>query len=227
MIETLTTLTFLSIMAYLIYSIVRLSRQAEGKFDYRVYGLIFVVAFILGFAPVMGYGVFRAWYLSTGWKEVNHPYPKAQEAPYQSSVAGTINDRGLPPDATTRDRSRKLKNPLPATSQAIREGKTLFMNYCKPCHGETGEGEGVMGSVPMLKSKAPEGEAESLAIYLSNFTGFKPQIDMKFVQNSTDGDIYYTITNGGESIMPSFEDALYPKDRWKIVHYIKRELSKE
>ncbi len=227
MIETLITLTFLSIVGYLIYTIARLSRQAQGKFDFRVYGLIFGVAFLVAFAPVMGYGVFRAWYLSTGLKEVNHPYPKAQETAYQSSVAGTINDRGLPPDATTRDKARKLKNPLPATSQAIRQGKTLYFNYCKSCHSESGEGEGIMGSVPMLRAKAPEGEAESLAIYLSNFMGFKPQIDIKFVQNSTDGDIYYTITNGGESIMPSFKNALYPDDIWKIVHYIKKELSKE
>ncbi len=226
MIETLTILTFLSIVAYLIYTIVRLSKQAEGNFDFRVYGLIFVAAFIIGFAPAMGYGVFRAWYLSTGWKEVNHPYPKAQEVAYQDSVAESISAKGLQPDASTREKARKLKNPLPATSQAIRQGKTLYFSYCKPCHGESGEGEGVMGSIPMLRSKAPEGEAESLAIYLSNFTGFKPQFDLKFVQNSTDGDIYYTITNGGESIMPSFEDALYPKDRWKIVHYIKKELSK-
>lgn len=227
MIETLTTLTFLSIVGYLIYTIVRLSKESQGEFDLRVYGLIFVVAFILGFAPLMGYGVFRAWYLSTGWKEVNHQFPKAQKVAYPDSVADTINDRGLPPDASTRKMARKLKNPIAASSQTIVQGKALFMNYCRPCHGESGEGEGVMGSVPMLRSSAPEGEADSLATYLSNFTGSKPQFDIKYVQNSTEGDIYYTITNGGEAIMPSFKDALYPKDRWKIVHYIKRELSKD
>ncbi len=227
MIETLTTLTIISIIAYLIYQIVRISREDDKEgINFQIMGLLFIVAFIIGFFPVMGYGVFRGWILSSGFKEVNHVTLKPQEVEYPAYRIGTVDNNGVLPDASTRKKARALVNPVRPTPDSISKGSDLFYNYCKACHGEKGGGQGIMGSVPMLKGKPSDGDDKSLQKYLSNFTGSEPQFDINFVQNSTDGDIYYTITNGGEAIMPSYKDALSVEQRWHLINYIKKELIK-
>ena len=227
MIETITTLTVLSLIGYLIYKIVNISREDDSEnANLKVVGLVFVLAFIIGSAPVLGYGVFRGWILSTGFRDVNQVTLKPQEVKYPEYRIDTIDTNGVLPDASTRKKARALVNPVRPTADSIREGKDLFYNYCEPCHGETGDGQGIMGSVPMLKRKPVDGDDISLGIYLSNFTGFEPQFDISYVQNGSDGDLYYTITNGGEAIMPSYKDALSVEQRWHLINYIKKELSK-
>lgn len=204
-----------------------LSRDKENKgINPQMMAIIFVAAFGVVFAAIAGFAGFRAWYLSTGYLEVNHPYPKAQEAAYAKTALGAINNKGLEPNVSSRKNARKLKNPVPASAQSLREGKNMYLTYCKPCHGSDGGGQGIMGSVPMLRLTPPKGEVESLKAYLGNFTGSEPEFDIQFVQHESDGDIFYTITNGGEAIMPSFKDAMSPDQRWSLVNYIKKELGK-
>lgn len=191
--------------------------------NFKILAIISISLFLVVFLAIVGFGIFRAWYLSTGFREVNHPSFKAQETITKPADANIIDIKGLEPDVSTRFISRKLSNPIAPNTESLMEGKELFSIYCSPCHGKNGEGLGIMGSVPIL-ARAPANEEGSLKKYLSGFIGYAPSIDINFVQNETDGELYYTITNGGEAIMPSFKEAMDPQQRWHLVNYIKKEL---
>lgn len=176
------------------------------------------------FGGILGYGVFTVWYRSTGYLEQNQPSLKPQEAPgYAPMPAVSIMTTGKEPDVTTRNQARRLRNPVAPTGESIGAGKELYITYCSPCHGISGDGRGLMGSVPLLK-RAPDQENRDLARYLSGYLGYTPGVDLNFVQEEPDGELYYTITNGGEAIMPSFRDAMSPEQRWDLINYIKRGL---
>lgn len=190
----------------------------------KIFAIIAASLFLIVFSTIVGFALFRAWYLSTGFLEVNHPSIKAQETVV--NLADAIDIKGLEPDASQRHIARKLTNPIAPNLESLREGKELFGIYCSPCHGKEGEGLGIMGSVPIL-STAPSSEEASLKSYLSGFLGYQPNIDANFVQHETDGELFYTITNGGEAIMPSFKEAMYPEQRWHLVNYIKKGLNQK
>jgi mono/diheme cytochrome c family protein len=59
---------------------------------------------------------------------------------------------------------------------------------------------------------------------MSGYLGYAPGVNLNFVQELPDGLLYYIVVNGGESIMPSFKDAMSPDQRWHLVNYIKRRL---
>ena len=41
--------------------------------------------------------------------------------------------------------SRQLRNPLPYTKNNLEEGKALYTRNCQHCHGEQGDGQGLVG----------------------------------------------------------------------------------
>ena len=87
-------------------------------------------------------------------------------------------------------------NPVPKSDDVIAEGKELYGRYCQHCHGETGKGDGpvgtVFGGVP-------------------SYTGA--------AKNRTQGSIFYTITYGRNRMFPHASQ-IKVIDRWKIVHYV-------
>jgi mono/diheme cytochrome c family protein len=98
----------------------------------------------------------------------------------------------------------KLNNPLTNIAKASQEGQKIFRSYCASCHGADG--------------KANTQAAEGLNPKPANLT-------LAAVQNQTDGEIYWKITNG-KGAMPSFKSTLSKKQRWEIIDYI-RTLSKK
>src|SRR6202044_2558496 len=47
--------------------------------------------------------------------------------------------------------STEVKNALAVTSQNLADGKILFEHFCSPCHGKTGQGDGLVvtiGKIP-------------------------------------------------------------------------------
>ena len=128
-------------------------------------------------------------------------------------------------DVSTRDIAAKAVNPVPVSVESIESGKDLFFYYCSRCHGKDGDGRGLMGSVPSLRRESKKVE-EELSNYLSGYLGYKPNINASYVQDETVGEIYYTLTNGGEAIMPPYKDALSPRDRWDVINYMKHELNR-
>jgi mono/diheme cytochrome c family protein len=97
--------------------------------------------------------------------------------------------------------SRILKNPIPLDSagQVLAEGKHLYTNFCSPCHGEGGKGDGKVGE--MYKGVA-------------NLVGGA-------VKNATEGHIFHTITHG-RNRMWAHKSQINPEERWKIVHYVQQ-----
>jgi len=136
------------------------------------------------------------------WDMFTQPSHKAQKEAALPFPETTVSTKGRIP-LKNRDEASRLKNIVPPTPKSIERGKFLFDVYCATCHGETGVGDGIVGQK------------------------FVPPADLTsdYVQTKPDGDIYYTITNGGLAVMPSQEDAILPEDTWNIVNYIKHVLS--
>jgi mono/diheme cytochrome c family protein len=96
--------------------------------------------------------------------------------------------------------ARKLKNPVPATPEAIAAAKTDYAEHCRNCHGEKGDGKG---------EKAAE-----LSVAPGDFT------DARKLNGRTDGELYWQITRG-RLPMPAFDDKLTDQQRWQLVDYIR------
>lgn len=123
----------------------------------------------------------------------------------QPPVLGTLaqGQRRLPYAATDADAllaGQELHNPLPAGQAGVRErGAAVFQNFCTPCHGGGGLGD---GPVALRGYPAPP----------SLVTG-----------NSTkmpDGQLFHIITYGRAN-MPPQAGLLSPEDRWAVILHIR------
>ena len=110
-----------------------------------------------------------------------------------SPVEDNDNRWNVPADA------KKLKSPF-ENSQAVQEnGKVLYNQYCRSCHGETGLGDGPAGN--------------DLEAQPSNFHDKK-------TLNDSNGSLYWKLTHGNKS-MPAFKTILTDEQRWQLVSYLR------
>lgn len=99
-----------------------------------------------------------------------------------------------------------MTNPIPASAGATQAGMTLFSKLAKPikcamCHGDKGDGKGVMGA--------------SLSPSPRNFTCNAMMKDIP------DGQLFWVIKNGSPGTgMMSFA-GLSDEQVWQLVHYIR------
>ncbi len=89
--------------------------------------------------------------------------------------------------------------PPPATPALLARGKERFEIYCKPCHGVSGDGDGVI-----VARGFPRPPAYSSAQ----------------VRSLTGAQIFGVVTNGYGVMFP-YGDRVEPRDRWAIVAYIR------
>ena len=82
-----------------------------------------------------------------------------------------------------------------------RRGQERFDIYCAPCHGRTGDGQGMVARSP---------------------GGFPPlpSLTDARVDQLPDGQLYATIANGVRN-MPSYGAQIPVADRWAIVAYVR------
>lgn len=92
---------------------------------------------------------------------------------------------------------RNLKNPFPATSEVIAEGKKMYDIFCTHCHGASGKGDGKVGG------KLP---------------GPPPAYDGA-LKNLTEGAMFHSI-HYGKGNMGSHASQLTADERWKIIRYV-------
>jgi mono/diheme cytochrome c family protein len=89
--------------------------------------------------------------------------------------------------------------PLPANPDLLRRGQKMFTINCAPCHGATGQGNGITSKYGL----------NGIANYHQD----------KY-RTMADGQIFNTITHGFNTMMP-YGDKVTVKDRWAIVAYLR------
>jgi mono/diheme cytochrome c family protein len=78
-------------------------------------------------------------------------------------------------------------------------GRDRYMIYCAPCHGQLGDGRGIVASYGW---------------------GAVASFHSDAIRNQSDGEIYNTIANG-KNTMYGYGDKLDLKDRWAVVAYVR------
>ena len=103
-------------------------------------------------------------------------------------------------DWNAPEQAKKLSNPVPPTEDAIDAGMMNYLDHCKSCHGENGDGKGE--------------RAEKLSIAPSDFT------DAHAMSLATDGELFWKISRGHRP-MPAFRDKLSENERWQLVDFLR------
>ena len=184
-------------------------------------GILLVAIVIMVNGAMLSYGFIWNWIRSTGFVEQNTAGIKPQEGPGAAAVvSAAVSRRGPGIKLTTKNDSRQLVSPITPSIESMNRGEESYARNCSPCHGEDGDGYGIMGAVPQLVP-ASAAEVEEKRDYFKQFLLYRPEIDASFALSMTDGELYWTITKGGESIMPGYADALSSDDRWDLINYIK------
>jgi cytochrome c5 len=98
----------------------------------------------------------------------------------------------------------ELVDPYPETIKTKYRGQIVFSQFCTPCHGTTGDGD---GPVVLKKFPAP------------------PALNSKRVKEFSKGRIFHVITKGFQG-MPSHGSQVLESDRWYVAQYIKELQSK-
>lgn len=90
-------------------------------------------------------------------------------------------------------------NPLPVTAELLSRGQQRFTIYCAPCHGQTGEGNGVVKKFgyPTIRS-----------------------LHEPVVVRQGDGELFHTI-GYGKNTMLGYASQIPVEDRWAIVAYVR------
>ena len=128
----------------------------------------------------------------------------------QLPVPGTVARGWAPydyPDTNDGYEAAKanLKSPLAITAEHRAEGKELYGVYCAVCHGDKGNGQGIL----MTREK---------------FLGIPSYADREI----TDGSIYHVLMYG-KNAMGSHAGQVNATERWQIaqhVMYLRNELTK-
>lgn len=90
--------------------------------------------------------------------------------------------------------------PMNVTLQVLRRGEDRFNIYCSPCHGRTGDGNGMVAQRGMR---------------------FPANLQTERLREVPPGYIFQVITNGYGGMGEYRDQIVDPKDRWAIVAYIR------
>lgn len=102
------------------------------------------------------------------------------------------------PKDSVRMAEQMLRNPFPYTKANLEEGKVLYTRICSHCHGEQGDGQGLVGA---------------------KFKGV-PNYSAGAYKTMNDGHIYHVIQWGRNRMMPH-GSIVNPEERWKIAMYVR------
>nr|WP_214072118.1 cytochrome c [Mucilaginibacter sp. dw_454] len=158
---------------------------------------------------------------STGWEYAPNMYEKIAFDPDQANPNFKDGKTAqLPPAGTTpvgftrfdypktmdgyNQASIEVKSMILNNAKNYTDGKQLFLAFCSPCHGATGQGDGTVVAhgfpAPPSYSKGQSSRGGAM-------------------KDLTDGKIYHTITYGLNA-MGSYASQLSPEERWKVVLYV-------
>jgi mono/diheme cytochrome c family protein len=108
---------------------------------------------------------------------------------------------------TEADRARcedeMVGNPYPITKKGLEQAKPLYDTYCGICHGDKGDGQGWLVTMPDSKYLAqPKNLVSDELIAAGN------------------GRYYFAIMYG-KNVMGGYSDKLSFDERWQVIHYIR------
>jgi mono/diheme cytochrome c family protein len=130
----------------------------------------------------------------------NNQYEQNVRQPVAGTVRRTSNN--ILPYRIAKDdviMSDALVNPLDDSPEILAEGKRLYEVYCQHCHGEKGDGQGLVGVV---------------------YAGVPPY-NRGAVKDLTEGHVFHVITHGIRR-MGAHGSQVSPEKRWKIVKYVQQ-----
>ncbi len=97
---------------------------------------------------------------------------------------------------------KDVKNPVPWSAEAGKEGAEHFQHHCQICHGLDGQNTGVPFAAKMSPPVA--------------------DLSSKDVQEYADGQLKWIIENGiGPSGMPGWKGIVTDDEMWKMVLYMR------
>jgi mono/diheme cytochrome c family protein len=125
-------------------------------------------------------------------------------------VAGTVKRGEMLPyhlqnDSAGYAQSALVKNPVPALTDAeMAEAERLYNINCGICHGQKLDGNG-----PLWKDGA------------GPYPAAPKNLVSDELKNMADGTMFHSITYG-KNLMGSYASQLNRKERWMVIHYIRK-----
>lgn len=118
-------------------------------------------------------------------------------------VEGTIPRGFMPYDIPNTEEGYQqayagLKNPIEANEEVLADGKELYTIFCGHCHGEKGDGQGIL-------------------VKREKILGIPSYADPGRTIN--EGTTFHVITYG-KGVMGSHASQISTEERWKIVHHV-------
>jgi mono/diheme cytochrome c family protein len=98
------------------------------------------------------------------------------------------------------EEAKRRPNPIQPSASALAAGRSIYLDKCTQCHGQTGKGDG-----------------PDAASYYPSPTSL---VDAKHMSSVTDGEIFYQISQGRKP-MPAFKKRLIEEQRWELVLYVR------
>jgi len=118
-------------------------------------------------------------------------------------VAGTVDRSQVNEDpayVTGLENSQPVTTlPFPVTRQVLERGRERYNIFCMPCHGELGDGNGMVAQRGYLRP---------------------PSFHDDRLRQAPAGHFFNVITNGLGG-MPDYAEQIAVDDRWKIIAYIR------
>ena len=93
--------------------------------------------------------------------------------------------------------TKQLMNPHPASAASIEKGKSIYLQYCVPCHGADG------------KAEVPAGRA----VKASNLLEKTP--------SQSDGALHWKLINGRNAMLKISAYGINEDDGWHIINYLR------
>jgi mono/diheme cytochrome c family protein len=159
-------------------------------------------------------GLAAAALASTACRQDMYNQPKYRPLAENEFFADRAASRPLPPHTIPRgyleadtvfftgkndDGTLSATFPLPVTKDLLKRGQERFNIYCSVCHGDSGDGDGMI----VQRGYPPP-----------------PSYHIDRLRNAPPGYLYSVITDG-YGIMYSYASRVEPRDRWAIAAYIR------
>jgi hypothetical protein len=129
-----------------------------------------------------------------------HMEEQPRYEPYDESsfFPDSLSARPLPEGVVPR--GSDSVTPPPVTLTMLRRGRVAFDTYCAPCHGFTGEGDGIV-ALRGLRTRPP-------TLHSSELRGADPTQ-------------LYEVIRDGVGAMPPYGFQVRVQDRWAIAAYVR------